>query len=159
MVEQRETWKNRCKLLDSFDFTFNLKLIEPQVWRNLYQVQGLSAAQIASKFNAPKSTILDILHELGLQSEGNKGRSTRPDNYRAPNPPYGYKVLAGKLKTDPIELKTCRRIVELARNQKLNWSAIADELNRLGTPTRQGGKSIWHRHIVRKVYDRWKDQF
>jgi hypothetical protein len=135
-----------------------LKLIEPQIWQDLYQTQGLSAAQIAAKFGAPKSTVLQILHQLGLRCQSNKGRSTRADNYRAPNPPYGYKVLAGKLKTDPSELKVCRLIVTLVRDKKFSWSAAADELNRLGVPTRRQGKSKWHRHIVRTVYKRWNKQ-
>ena len=157
-MEQLKAWKNRSKLLDSFDFNFNLNLIEPQIWRDLHQSQGLSAAQIAAKFDAPKSKILSVLHHHGLKCDSLKGRSTRADNYRAPNPPYGYKVLAGKLKTDPVEVKTCRLIVSLVRDKKLTWSAIAAELNRLGAPTRRGGKSQWHRHIVRIVYNRWSQQ-
>lgn len=123
--------------------------------RDLYQTQGLSAAQIAVKLSAPKSTILDILHKLGLRCQSNQGRSTRADNYRAPNPPFGYKVLAGKLKTDPNELKTCRLIVSLVRDKKLSWSATAEELNRLGMPNRKRGKATWHRHIVKNVFERW----
>jgi transposase len=158
LVDQLKAWKNRSKLTDSFDFTFNLKLIEPQIWRDLYQTQGLSAAQIAAKFGAPKSTVLNILQQLGLSCQSNKGRSTRADNYRAPNPPYGYKVLAGKLKADPSELKVCRLIVSLVRDKKYSWSAAADELNRLGVPSRKRGKSKWHRHIVRTIYKRWNKQ-
>jgi hypothetical protein len=157
-VEQSKAWKNRSKLSDSFDFNFNLKLIEPHIWRDLYQTQGLSAAQIAAHFDAPKSSVLSILHQLGLRCESNKGRSTRVDNYRAPNPPYGYKVLAGKLKIDPSEMKTCRLIVSLVRDKKLSWSATAEELNRLGVPSRKRGAAKWHRHMVRNVFKRWNKQ-
>lgn len=155
-MEQPSSWKNRCKLSDSFDFNFSLRLIEPQVWRDLHQDQGLSAAQIAQKFGAPKSTILGILHSHGLRCETRKGCSTRAENYRAPIPPYGYKVMAGKLKTDPKELKTCQMILSLARDKGLSWSAIADELIRLEVPTRRGG--TWHRHTVKIIFERWKNK-
>jgi hypothetical protein len=159
VVEQLKAWKNRSKLSDSFNFNFNLKLIEPDIWRDLYEKQGFSAAQIAAKFNAPKSTVLGLLRENGVHLRTARGHSNRADNYRAPNPPFGYKVLAGKLKTDPSELKTCRLIVTLVREKKLSWSAAATELNRLGVPSRKRGKAKWHRHIVRNVYERWNKEF
>ena len=158
-MEQLETWKNRSKLSDSFDFNFNLKLIQAHVWRDLYEKQGLSAAQIAAKFNAPKSSILELLRQHGVQLRSSHGHSTRTDNYRAPNPPFGYKVLAGKLKTDPREIKICRLIVSLVRDKKLSWSAATDELNRRRVPTRKQGRANWHRHTVKIVYERWNKEF
>lgn len=157
-MEQTQPWKNRSKLLDSFDFTFDLKLINPENWRELYETQGLSAAQIAARYGAPKSTILKILASHGLNKQTNKGCSTRIDNYRAPNPPFGYKVVAGKLKVDPKELKTCKLIVSLSRDRKFSWSAIAAELNRLKVPCRKGGVARWHRHIIRNIFQRWNSQ-
>lgn len=154
MVEQPKTWKNRCKLSDSFDFSFSLKLISAQVWRDLYQTQGLSMAQIAQKFNAPKSSIMDILHSHGLKGEPRKALKMRTDNYRATSP-YGYKVLAGKLKHDPKELKTCRLIVSLARDKKLSWPAIAGELNRLKVPTRKATGGTWYPNVVKIIFERW----
>ncbi len=154
LVDQPKTWKNRCKLSDSFDFNFSLKLIGAQVWRDLYQNQGLSMAQIAQKFNAPKSSIMDILHSHGLKGGASKARKMRADNYRA-TPPYGYKVLAGKLKVNPKELKSCRTIVSLAREKGLSWSAIAGELNRLKVPTRKAKSGAWYPNVVKIIFERW----
>ncbi len=69
LVEQNEAWKNRSKVSDSFDFNFNIKLIEPDILRNLYQTQGLSAAQVATKLDSSKSSIFTVIHQLGLRCE------------------------------------------------------------------------------------------
>jgi hypothetical protein len=153
-VEQLKAWKNRSKLSDSFDFTFDLNLIDREIWRDLYQTQGLSVAQIAEKFAAAKSTVLKILHHHGLNCTAPQGRSTRPDNYRAPLPPYGYQVRGGKLVPYPKEVEICRRIVRLSHEDGLNWSDIARNLNTEKVPTKKG-HGIWHRHTVRRIFERW----
>lgn len=111
-------------------------------------------AQIAEKFNAPKSSIKDILHSHGLKGEPSKERKIKADNYRA-TPPFGHKVLAGRLKVDPKELKTCRMIVSLARGKRLSWSAIAGELNRLKVPRRKTKSGKWHPNVVKVIFERW----
>jgi hypothetical protein len=155
MVEQLTTWKNRRKFSDSFDCYFNLKLVEPQIWRDLYETQGLSASQIAAKFKAPKQSILDALRRSGVQMRRGSGHSTRVENYRAFNPPFGFKALAGKLKMHPKEKEICRMIVYFRRDKQLSCLEIARELNRLALPTRKGGKSQWHAPTVRSIYKRW----
>jgi predicted DNA-binding protein YlxM (UPF0122 family) len=81
MVEQLVTWKNRHKWSDPFDFYFNLKLIEPEIWRDLYETQGLSVSQIAAKYKVPKQSILDVLRRSGVQMRRGISHSSRPDNY------------------------------------------------------------------------------
>jgi hypothetical protein len=154
LVEQSKTWKNRRKLPDSFDFAFDLNLINPEIWRDLYEKQSLSAAQIAEKFGTAKSSILALLHRHGIRCESAKGRSTSPDNYRAPSPPYGYKVRGGKLVEDTAEQKVIRLIVRLGQDREKSWSAIAHELNRRGIPTKRG-RGDWHHHVVRIIFERW----
>ena len=157
-MEQTKAWKNRSKLSDSFDFTFDLSLVDREIWRDLYETQGLSAAQIAEKFASAKSTVLKILHHHGLKCTTSIGRSTRPDNFRAPLPPYGYQVRAGKLLPCAKEVKVCREIVKLARTDGLNWSEIARDLNANRVPTKKG-HGVWHRHMVRIVFERWNKKF
>lgn len=155
MVEQLHTWKNRSKLSDSFEFNFDLKLIVPEVWRDLYENQGFSAAQIAAKFRVPKQSILDILRRSGVHMRRGSGHSSRVDNYRAFNPPFGFKVLAGKLKTHPKEKEICRMIVSLRRDKKLSCLEIARQLNSSAVRTRKQGKTQWQASTVRSIYKRW----
>ena len=155
-MEQTKAWKNRSKLLDSFEFNFDLRLKDADFWRNLYLVEGLSATQIADRLKTPRSTIHSLLRRHGIRKEQLEGCSTQPDNYLAPNPPYGFKVEAGRLLIDRKEMKVCKLIVELRRNQNWDWSAIAKELSRRQIPTRRNDEGTrWHRHIVRAIFERW----
>lgn len=153
MVEQPSSWTNRAKLLDSFEFIFDLNLVDREIWADLYQIRGLSAAQIARLYRSPKSTILSILHHHGLRCRSAEGRSTRVDNYRAPVPPYGYKVTGGKLVESSKERAVCELISTLAKAGK-SWTEIAEELNRRQILTRRA-KSCWHRHTVRIIFQRY----
>jgi hypothetical protein len=54
--------------------------------------------------------ILGRLRQAGVR--GGKGRGRAKDNFRFPNPPYGYRVVNRRLETHPSELKVIRLIVE-----------------------------------------------
>lgn len=158
-MEQFQSWKNRSKLLDSFEFIFDLKLKSKEFWWNLHVKEGLSFSQISNRLGIPKATVRDFIWKHGLKRESHKGRSTRPDNYRAPNPPYGYKVMSGKLVFDRNEVKVCKLIVALRGEQSLSWAAIVDELNKRRIPSRRHGEgACWHRHIVKIIYERWNSK-
>ena len=127
MVESPKTWKNRSKLLDSFEFTYGLKSIGPQKLLESHEKQALSVAQIAEFYGLDKDSVRKELRKLGVNTLAGLGRMTNPENYRAPNPPYGYRVEKGKLKECLKEKKVCRLIVELKRKD-FSLREIAREL-------------------------------
>ena len=97
MVDQAIVYPNRSNLSVSFSFVFNINVINPEILRDLYLKQGLSASQIGAKFNASKSHVLSKLQSMGIRKDPIE-RKFDPKNYRQHNPPYGYQVKNGELK-------------------------------------------------------------
>ena len=69
MVDPAGAWTNYPKLLDSFDFVFNINLLNTQIISDLYLKQGLSASQIGAKFNSSKSHVLFKLQSMGIRKD------------------------------------------------------------------------------------------
>ena len=153
LVDQVSAWTNRSNILDSFDFVFDTNLIKPEIYKELYLKQGLSASQIGLKFNVSKAYILSKLHELGIRKKPTE-RRLNPQNYRHHNPPYGLHVKDGVLKEYRTEVKVCRLVVSLRNEKSMSFRAIAEELKSRGVRNRQGEVS-WHHCAISQIYKRW----
>jgi len=127
---------------------------DPAHFARLYREKGLSAQQIAQLLGIAKSTALTRLHAFGIHSDCTSRRVTNPDNYRAPVPPYGYRVQDGKLVVDRSEIRACRLVVNLIGEKKLSANATAKELERRGIKNRNGLVK-WGHYSVRRIFDRW----
>jgi hypothetical protein len=154
MVDKAECWENRAYLPDFISFRPNPKLISNAELRQKYLQSNLSSQQLADEYGVSKQMILGRLRQAGVH--GGKARGRAADNFRFPNPPYGYRVVNGRLETHPGELKVVRLIVELRDRKGWSFPAIAEELNQRGLGTRQGCR--WIRSTVRLVHKAWKDK-
>jgi len=119
--------------------------------RRLYLEANLTASQIGEMFGVSKQMILSRLRRIGVRRTPDRGRS--PDNFRYTNPPFGYRVLSGRLVLDRKEMKVVRRITQLRDCEKMKWSEIHQELNRSGFRTRRG--CLWTVVAVKRVHGRW----
>ena len=144
-------WTNTSYLTDFIQITLSPKHIETAKLVDLYVQKGLSASQIAEKIDSSKQMVLSRLRKAGIRNYPNKGRS--PDNYRFRNPPYGYKVVKGRLLLNSRETKICRLIVGL-RNKGMPWNRIAKELNSRQITSRK--RTPWGHFMVQIIYNRWK---
>lgn len=152
MVKTAKASHSRAKLLDSFDFVFDIDLVNASILRDMYRKEMLSAKQIAKYFNVSKSKILDLLKEYKIKAVSNDQR--KEINYRFSSPPYGYKVANGKLVRCAKEIKIIRQILKLKNQENLVWEKIANKLNESGFKTRSGGK-WWPYPLPQAIYKRW----
>ena len=137
MVDLSVHGRNTPYLLDFIEIEFRKYLFKPLEVRNLYFNQGLSAAQIAEKFDVSKAVVIGWIKRLETPRL-RKGRSTNPENYRHHNPPYGFKVRGKKLVTNRAEIEICRPVVELISRQSLGIRETGRELARRGFKNRKG---------------------
>lgn len=123
----------------------------PEVFAKIYQNENLSAQQISERVGLSKQAVLARLRKAGVRN-GRPGRL--PDNYRYPNPPYGYKVHGERLIVDKKELRTVRLIVHMREQRNMGWEEIARELGYRGLLTRR--KRDWNRAGIKRVWKRWR---
>lgn len=148
---------NTSYLTDFVRISFKPQLLNPHEIRKLYLKEGLSAAQIASRFGVSKSVIVSWVNRLKIGSKSAQGRMTNPNNYRHHNPPYGYKVKDNKLALNKSEMKMCRMVVELMGRKKVGARETARELTVRGYKNRRG-KTTWGHLVVQQIFKRWKDK-
>lgn len=153
MVDQPEYGTNTSYYTDIIEFWPNLNSTNFEKIARFYMKDGFSAKQIALKTGMSKSCIVETLNSHGIKT-GSKGRLTNPANYRHHNPPYGYRVVDGKLVVNKSELKICRSVVELIARQHWTTSAVAQELMRRRYKNRKGTMS-WDHKIVGSIFNRW----
>ena len=155
-MDQPEYGTNTSYLVDFIQITLSTKLLNNDQIKDFYLNQGLSAAQIGAHFGVAKSVIIGRLHDLGIRGGVPADRSANPNNYRCPEPPYGFAVKSGKLVPRKTELRTCRLVVELIR-KGVSANGVAQELSKRGIKSRSG-KARWGHGTILRINDRWKDK-
>ncbi len=126
--------------------------IDNELFCSLYKKHQLSARQIAEKIGVCKATVLKRLKESNVSCR-KKGASSNLQNYLCSNPPFGFKVVDGRLTKNPLEVRICRKIVDM-KNKGYSFIAIGQTLEKEGFKNRRGSIS-WHNTFVGKVYNRW----
>lgn len=154
MVDQAEIGTKRLLLIDSIQLRVRPISLDQGEIKRLFLEEKLTAVQIARKFDVAKSVILGLLHRQGVRI-GKVGRSTNPQNYRNPSPPYGYRVKDGKLVLNKSELKICRLIVDLKCRREKSLAEIATHLEMRGFKNRNG-RTVWNSNTIQKIYKRWE---
>ena len=142
-------------LVDLFSFFSIPYKLNNNLFCTLYQKHQLSMKQIAEKTGVSKSTVLSRLKAEGVLTR-NKSSSSNPMNYRSPNPPFGYRVVDGRLVKNPLEVRICKKIIEL-KNNNLNFNAIAKKLEDEGLKNRRGS-ILWRSSFVGNIYKKWYKQ-
>lgn len=154
MVDQPKCQTNRALVQDRLHLHFAPKRLTKEFLAEKYKRGSLSAAQLGEEVGLSKQAILGRLRAAGVS--GTQGRGRSEENYRFPNPPYGYHVSNGRLMPNPVEMKTVRLIVEFRERREWSFNKVAMELNRRGRGTRQGRK--WTKVSVRSVYMKWQEK-
>lgn len=157
MVDQSEYGTNTTYLVDFIQITLSTKLLNNDQIRLLHQETGLSAAQIGARFGVAKSVILARLHDMGIRIGSGTRKSSAPNNYRNRVPPYGYSLKDGKLQPNKAELRVCRQIVNLMKQDGLSANGTGKELARRKIKTRSG-RSHWDHSTILSIFNRWKDK-
>lgn len=150
MVDRIRSYAHREYLVDYIPIRPVPKLIENAKIAEKYRKHRLSAQQLADELGVSKQMVLRRLRKAGVHGQS-RGRDV--DNFRYPNPAYGYKRSQGRLETNRAEMKIVRLIVELRDRQVLSFARIADELNRRGYRTRKG--TAWISPSVGQIHKRW----
>lgn len=146
---------------DFIDFSHNPFI--PKSEKNLHLVadlclsKNLSASQISDKLGISKTSVLEKLHSLDIRFETGKGRMTNPENYRAPNAPFGYKIIDGRLMPYKKEIKICRLVVTLKNEEKISFNAIAKSLTEKKIKNRSGSY-YWDHKVTKSIYERWNEK-
>lgn len=142
---------HRSYLADYIRISILPKKVDPSEIRRLYLEKNLSASQIGERLGVSKQMILARLRSSGIHRTVRKGRS--PDNYRYPEPPFGQKILAGRLVLNSREMKIVRLIIQMRDQKRWPWVQIVEHLEKENLRTRRG--KHWSRVGVKRVYRRW----
>jgi transposase-like protein len=157
LVDQPESWTNYSYFIDIIQIRLAPKLLNFDEIRRLYLNEGQSAAEIARRYGTVKSVILSILHRMGVRLGSGARALNDPQNYRAKNPPYGYKVEGKKLIINKSELRVCHTIVEMIGRRSFSITKTSKELVRKNFKNR-AGNALWDHKTVKTIYERWKDK-
>ena len=152
MVDQCLQLTNRSVLHDSIRLLIKPHRQNPRVYRDLYEKDGLSAAQIAERLGCSKTAVLEHLRTHGIR-QGN-GRRTNPENYRLHEPPFGFSKRGTQLVPNRSEMRICRMVVELRTRGKMSMRKIAVELMKRGIKNRRQ-KVLWTHPGVGRIFNRW----
>jgi hypothetical protein len=151
MVDAAECCANRSYLYDFIRILPDLKRAESAKIADLYRQNGLSRAEIADCIGICKTAVSGHLKAAKIK-EKHTGRD--PNNYKFPkNPPYGFKVVDGKLTENPREIKISRLIIQLKDREGLTWAKVVEKLNAQGLKSRIGP---WTVDSARNARARWK---
>lgn len=150
MVDRLTCRENTTYVRDFIPTRPSPKLIRNAEIAQKYLQHRLSAQQLADELGVSKQMILGRLRAAGVHGE-KRGRD--PDNFRLPNPPYGKRVVAGRLETNSAEMKIVRLVVEFRDRQGWSFEKIAAELTKRGHRNRKGGR--WYRAAVRLLHQNW----
>jgi predicted DNA-binding protein YlxM (UPF0122 family) len=152
MVDHADQRENTQKLVEILDLYLKPTTHKSNQIVDLYLKGGFTVDQLSKKFDCSKSTILDRLARAGLKNL--KQESQKPDNYRNPQAPYGYKVKDRRLVLNKNEIVVCRLVVRLRNIEKKNFSEIARALTKHLIKNRFG-KVSWNYMTAQKIYKRW----
>jgi transposase len=155
-VDQPEYGTNHSYLADFIQISLAPKLVDYREIVNLYKSGGLAAGQIARRLGISKSFVLSKLTSEKIDMSKTIGRSGNPENFRRSVPPFGFKIVDGRLVSNREELRICRLVVEQIKRQGLSLRAVAKELNRRGLKNRN--RKLWGHQSVIQIYNRWKDK-
>jgi hypothetical protein len=144
---------NHGYIIDFIQFRSISKHLNHADLSRFYVGEGLSTQQIATKLGCSKSLVVTTLKRMKLL-RGMAGSLTNPKNYLG-IPPYGYRVVAGRLEPLATELKVCRLIVRLIDQDGLTFRKVGEKLEKLKIKNRMK-KVAWHHCSVAKIYHRWK---
>jgi hypothetical protein len=120
---------------------------------------GLSLRQISRELNCSKTyirkTLIDSGMDLGLQCSGQKSAGKWARKFRSGNPPFGYRILRGRLILDAAEIEVVLLVMNLWRSGTAH-RAIARHLNVHEVKNRKD--SSWDHSLVRSIVERHKDK-
>ncbi len=154
VVELIEHGTHQGYLVDTIQFQAPTRTLDPRLIVSLYAEKGLSTFQVAQQLGCSKSFVITTLKRNGLLRQGARTQ-TDPENYRNAAPPFGYRVSQGKLVPNSVELKICRKIVDLINRQGWTYLRVAQLLCEKGIKNRHG-TPVWHHYTVSRIYKRWK---
>ena len=143
-------------LVDFFSFFPIPHTLESQTFSELYEKYELSVKQIAERVGVSKSTVLKKLKEGDTSLRSTRESLTNSKNYRSPNPPYGFKVVEGRLVENRAEIRICRKIIEM-REKGASFNAISQLLREKGLKNRKQTLYWCHKHLKR-IYNYWKEK-
>lgn len=152
-MDQAGQRTNTLVLPDFIEFLVKPARRKPAFFRDLYLIEGLSAAQIAERVGLSKTAVLERLRAQGVRNLPD--RKASPNNYRLHEPPYGYSKIDGRLLVNRAELKVCRLVVELRERHKRSYKDIGVALELKGYKGRTE-KRNWSHSTVARIYKRWK---
>ena len=142
-------YSNTMKVNDSISIFTIPKKAKSEDLTHFYHQDGLTCTQIAAKVGVSKQLVLRRLGKR--QPSNNKMNGRSPDNYRHwLNPPYGTKVVGGKLKANSEEVKVIRLVMKFRDENKWSWQKITTHLNDMGISNRVGKK--WSPTSIRFIH-------
>jgi DNA-binding CsgD family transcriptional regulator len=124
-----------------------------------FYASGLSLVQIAQRLNRSKSRIRKSLKEAGVVLRPSYQSSelvrNTPQLNRIGVPPFGYRILRGRLILDAREIEIVHLVMSLWKTGQ-NFSAIARALNGRNIKNRKA--TPWDHSLVRSIVERHKDK-
>ena len=121
--------------------------------RRLYEVQHLSAREIARRLGVSHSTVLAALASVGLDTHSANGNGHNGNGHRLVRGqiPFGFVVVDRRL----VKCDEEQQVIGLVRQQRRNGLSlreIAEDLNRRLIPTKNHG--VWQANTVRNILER-----
>ena len=148
-----ETIPEHLYLADFLNYYHSPRRTPSEIFAEFAQ-KGLTATQISEHTGLSKQAVLARLRKEGVRPAAGHGR--QKDNYRYPNPPFGFRVVNNRLVINSPEMKVVRLIVRLRTKEKLGWEAIVTHLNNERISSRTG--RAWDRARIKRVYKRWANK-
>jgi hypothetical protein len=115
--------------------------------RQQYEVEKLSAQQIADEIDCSKMAVLDALVKFGISVREQHHHHGHPSQ-----PRYGKKYQKKLLKDHQVEQRVIEVINQLRKN-KLTLRQIAQVLSDMKVPTKCQGMA-WHPEMIRRIINR-----
>ncbi len=144
------------QILDFFSlFPVPCKL-ESHKFSELYEKHKLSLKQISEKMGVSKNTVLKKLKGSYISRREKGEAQTNPKNYRSPNPPFGFKVVDGRLVENKSEIRICKKVLVLS-DEDHSFRAISKILTDEGFKNRKN-TTYWCHKQLKRVYNHWKEK-
>ena len=144
------------QILDFFSlFPVPCKL-ETRTFSELYKKHKLSLKQISEKMGVSKTTVLEKLKSAGVDRREKGESQTNSRNYRSHNPPFGFKVIEGRLVECKPEIRICRKVLAL-RDESHSFRAISKTLADEGFKNRKN-TTYWCHKQLKRIYNHWKEK-
>ena len=118
--------------------------------RKKYTEKGQSVYDIANDISCSKSTIVNRLHQYGIEIKPKKGTP-----HKRP-PRYGEKFVKGNTIDHLAELRVIKSILKM-RETGLSLRQIAKVLDELKVPTKNKGRG-WHPEMISRILKHNKER-